>query len=172
MYLIVVAVAFLLGGVFAAGVRIELTIPQGDFVSADTYNKLFTMHGVTMVFFVLIQAVPAILGNFALPLMIGAKDVAFPKINQIFFPCTFGLTGLHALHMVVGFTLLAVLLSDDPVPPDAVGLPVARLVRGARRDGGRRNAAYDRAVGAAGGRANRDCRRGAGPLIVIGSGPM
>jgi cytochrome c oxidase subunit 1 len=60
-----------------------LTTPQGDFVSADTYNRLFTMHGVTMVFFVLIPAVPAILGNFALPLMIGAKDVAFPKINLL-----------------------------------------------------------------------------------------
>ena len=83
LYLIVVTIAFLLGGIFAAGVRIELTTPQGDFVSADTYNRLFTMHGVAMVFFVLIPAVPAILGNFVLPLMIGAKDVAFPKINLL-----------------------------------------------------------------------------------------
>ena len=52
-------------------------------MSADTYNKLFTMHGVAMVFFVLIPAVPAILGNFVLPLMLGAKDVAFPKINLL-----------------------------------------------------------------------------------------
>ena len=81
MYLIVVSLAFLLGGVFAALIRIELTTPAGDLVSSDTYNKLFTMHGVAMVFFVLIPAVPAILGNFAMPLMIGAKDVAFPKIN-------------------------------------------------------------------------------------------
>ena len=78
LYLIVVSIAFLLGGIFAAGVRIELTTPQGDFVAADTYNKLFTMHGVAMVFFVLIPAVPAVLGNFVMPLMIGAKDVAFP----------------------------------------------------------------------------------------------
>ena len=83
MYLVVVTIAFFLGGIFAAGVRIELTTPQGDFVSADTYNRLFTMHGVLMVFFVLIPAVPAILGNFVLPLMIGAKDVAFPKINLL-----------------------------------------------------------------------------------------
>jgi len=83
MYLVVVTAAFALGGVFAAGVRIELTTPEGDFVSADTYNRLFTMHGVAMVFFVLIPAVPAILGNFVLPLMIGAKDVAFPKINLL-----------------------------------------------------------------------------------------
>jgi cytochrome c oxidase subunit 1 len=83
LYLIVVSLAFALGGIFAAGIRIELTTPQGDFVSADTYNRLFTMHGVAMVFFVLIPAVPAVLGNFVLPLMIGAKDVAFPKINLI-----------------------------------------------------------------------------------------
>src|ERR687896_246688 len=83
MYLVVVTIAFFLGGIFASGVRIELTTPQGDFVSADTYNRLFTMHGIMMVFFVLIPAVPAILGNFVLPLMIGAKDVAFPKINLL-----------------------------------------------------------------------------------------
>jgi cytochrome c oxidase subunit 1 len=83
LYLIVVTLAFLLGGIFAAGVRIELATPQADFVSDDTYNRLFTMHGVAMVFFVLIPAVPAILGNFVLPLMIGAKDVAFPKINLL-----------------------------------------------------------------------------------------
>src|SRR5262245_39368129 len=83
LYLIVVTSAFILGGIFAAGVRIELTTPQGDFVSADTYNRLFTMHGVFMVFFVLVPVVPAILGNFAMPLMIGAKDVAFPKLNLL-----------------------------------------------------------------------------------------
>jgi cytochrome c oxidase subunit 1 len=83
LYLAVVTLAFFLGGIFAAGVRIELTTPQGDFVSADTYNRLFTMHGIAMVFFVLIPAVPAILGNFVLPLAIGAKDVAFPKINLL-----------------------------------------------------------------------------------------
>ena len=60
MYLIVVSLAFLVGGVFAALIRIELTTPAGDLVSSETYNKLFTMHGVAMVFFVLIPAVPAI----------------------------------------------------------------------------------------------------------------
>jgi cytochrome c oxidase subunit I len=83
LYLIVVTAAFIIGGIFAAGIRIELTTPQGDFVSADTYNRLFTMHGVAMVFFVLVPVVPAVLGNFVLPLMIGAKDVAFPKINLL-----------------------------------------------------------------------------------------
>jgi cytochrome c oxidase subunit 1 len=83
LYLIFVTLAFIIGAIFAAAIRIELTTPQGDFVSADTYNRMFTMHGVAMVFFVLIPAVPAILGNFILPLAIGAKDVAFPKINLL-----------------------------------------------------------------------------------------
>ena len=64
-------------------IRLELATPAGDLVSADTYNRMFTMHGVAMVFFVLIPAVPAILGNFVLPLMLGAKDVAFPKLNLL-----------------------------------------------------------------------------------------
>jgi cytochrome c oxidase subunit 1 len=81
MYLIVVTFAFFLGGVFASGIRLELATPAGDLVSADTYNKLFTMHGVMMVFFFLIPAIPSVLGNFLIPIMIGAKDLAFPKIN-------------------------------------------------------------------------------------------
>jgi len=83
MYLVVVSFAFFLGGLFASMIRLELATPAGDLVSADTYNKLFTMHGVAMVFFVLIPAVPAILGNFILPLQLGAKDVAFPKLNLL-----------------------------------------------------------------------------------------
>src|SRR5262245_41661616 len=83
LYMIVVTIAFMLGGIFAALVRLELTTPQGDLLSADTYNRMFTAHGVMMVFFVLVPVVPAIFGNFAMPLMIGAKDVAFPKINLL-----------------------------------------------------------------------------------------
>ena len=55
--------------------------PDGGLVTADTYNQLFTMHGVVMVFFFLVPVVPTVLGNFCLPLMIGAKDVAFPRLN-------------------------------------------------------------------------------------------
>src|SRR5262252_4890977 len=71
MYMVVVTIAFLIDAVFAAGIRLELTTPEGDLVSGDTYNRLFTMHGVMMVFFFLIPAVPAILGNFVLPLQLG-----------------------------------------------------------------------------------------------------
>src|SRR5829696_6433632 len=83
MYLISISVMFLLGGLLAMGIRLELATPQGDFVNADTYNKLFTMHGVIMVFFFLIPSIPAVLGNFLIPPIIGAKDLAFPRINLL-----------------------------------------------------------------------------------------
>jgi cytochrome c oxidase subunit 1 len=81
LYLLSVTFFFFIGGFFATLLRIELLTPQGDLVQAETYNKLFTMHGVTMVFFFLIPSIPAVLGNFLIPLMIGARDLAFPRIN-------------------------------------------------------------------------------------------
>jgi len=83
MYLMSISIMFFIGGLFAVGIRFELATPQGDFVSADTYNKFFTMHGVIMVFFFLIPSIPAVLGNFLIPPMIGAKDLAFPRINLL-----------------------------------------------------------------------------------------
>src|SRR6476659_569473 len=83
MYMVVVTIAFIIGAFFAALIRAELATPAGDLLSSDVYNRVFTMHGVAMVFFVLIPAVPAILGNFVLPLMLGARDVAFPKLNLL-----------------------------------------------------------------------------------------
>jgi len=81
LYLLSVTFFFFIGGFFALLIRLELLTPAGDLVQADTYNKLFTMHGQVMVFFFLIPVVPAVLGNFLVPLMIGAKDLAFPRIN-------------------------------------------------------------------------------------------
>ena len=81
LYLVSVTFFFFIGGLFATLIRIELLTPQGDLVQAETYNKLFTMHGVTMIFFFLIPAIPAVLGNFLIPLMIGARDLAFPRLN-------------------------------------------------------------------------------------------
>ena len=81
LYLISVSCFFLLGGIFAMLIRLELMTPLGDLMLPDTYNRVFTGHGVTMVFFFLIPAIPGILGNFLIPLMIGAKDVAFPRLN-------------------------------------------------------------------------------------------
>jgi len=81
LYLIGVTFFFFVGGLFATLIRLELLTPQGDLVQAETYNKLFTMHGVTMIFFFLIPSIPAVLGNFLIPLMIGARDLAFPRLN-------------------------------------------------------------------------------------------
>ncbi len=64
-------------------IRLELLTPAGDLVLADTYNKLFTMHGVMMIFLFLIPSIPAVFGNFLVPMMIGAKDLAFPKLNLL-----------------------------------------------------------------------------------------
>src|SRR5439155_16614903 len=83
LYLASVTLFFFMGGAFATIIRLELATPQGDLVQAETYNKLFTMHGVMMIFFFLIPAVPAVLGNFLIPLTIGAKDVAFPRLNLL-----------------------------------------------------------------------------------------
>jgi cytochrome c oxidase subunit I len=83
LYLIAITFFFFIGGFFALLIRLELLTPAGDLVQADTYNKLFTMHGQVMIFFFLIPAVPAVLGNFLIPIMIGAKDLAFPRINLL-----------------------------------------------------------------------------------------
>ncbi len=83
LYLIGVSFYFLVGSAFAMLIRFELLTPQGDLMSADAYNHAFTMHGVFMIFFFLIPAIPGVLGNFLLPIMIGAKDVAFPKLNLL-----------------------------------------------------------------------------------------
>src|ERR1700757_3509481 len=83
LYLITITFFFFIGGFFALLIRLELLTPSGDLVQADTYNKLFTMHGQVMVFFFLIPAVPAVLGNFLIPIMIGAKDLAFPRVNLL-----------------------------------------------------------------------------------------
>ncbi len=83
LYLMSITFFFFVGGFFALLIRLELLTPAGDLVQADTYNKLFTMHGQVMIFFFLIPSIPAVLGNFLVPLMIGAKDLAFPRINLL-----------------------------------------------------------------------------------------
>jgi cytochrome c oxidase subunit 1 len=83
LYLFTITFFFFLGGLFAALIRLELLTPAGDLFQSDTYNKLFTMHGVNMIFFFLIPSVPAVLGNFLVPIMVGTKDLAFPKINLL-----------------------------------------------------------------------------------------
>jgi cytochrome c oxidase subunit 1 len=83
LYLVGITFFFFIGGFFALLIRLELLTPAGDLVLADTYNKLFTLHGQVMIFLFLIPSVPAVLGNFLIPIMIGAKDLAFPRINLL-----------------------------------------------------------------------------------------
>ncbi|HLI17461.1 MAG TPA: cytochrome c oxidase subunit I [Rhodanobacteraceae bacterium] len=81
LYAITITLFFIMGGVAAAMMRINLVEPNGALLSPETYNKTFTFHGVVMVWFFLIPSIPATLGNFLLPLMIGARDLAFPRLN-------------------------------------------------------------------------------------------
>jgi cytochrome c oxidase subunit 1 len=82
MYLVSILSSFLLGGVFALLVRTKLLTPGNSaMMSADQYNQMFTLHGAVMIFLFVIPGIPAALGNFVLPLMLGAKDVAFPRLN-------------------------------------------------------------------------------------------
>ena len=100
MYLISITFFFFIGAAFAGMIRLELLTPQPDLVASDTYNKFFTMHGIIMVFMFLVPSIPAVLGNFLIPIMIGAKDLAFPKINLLSW----------YLYMIGGTFLLAALV--------------------------------------------------------------
>src|SRR6266513_3111638 len=83
LYLVSITLFFFVGGAAATLMRLELLTPQGDLVTSETYNKLFTIHGVLMVWFFLIPSIPTVIGNFVLPMMLGARDVAFPKLNLL-----------------------------------------------------------------------------------------
>jgi cytochrome c oxidase subunit I len=130
LYLGSITVMFVLGGLFAGAIRLELLTPAGDLVEADTYNKLFTMHGIIMVFFFLIPSIPAVLGNFLIPMMIGARDLAFPRINLLswYVYVTGALFTLWA--MLVGgvdtgwtfYTPFSTMASNTNVIPTALGI--------------------------------------------------
>ncbi|MGN6544150.1 MAG: cytochrome c oxidase subunit I, partial [Aureliella sp.] len=104
MYLVGVMSSFLVGGLLALAIRAELWTPGAHFMSNKTYNQVFTLHGAIMVFLFIIPSVPAALGNFLVPIMLGAKDVAFPRLNlcsfylwitgAIFFIASLLITGL------------------------------------------------------------------------------
>ena len=99
MYLISILLAFFAGGVFALILRTELLTPGRTIMEADTYNEMFTLHGAIMVFLFIIPSIPAAIGNFVLPIMLGAKDVAFPKLN---------LASLYIYWVGAIFTLVAI----------------------------------------------------------------
>src|SRR6266513_5750045 len=100
LYLISVTFFFFVGGIFASLNRIHLLTPGGYLLTPETYNKLFTMHGVAMIFFFLIPSIPAVLGNFLIPIMIGAKDLAFPRINLLSW-YLYIIAGIMMLHCML-----------------------------------------------------------------------
>src|ERR1041385_9159885 len=100
LFLLSILFFFAIAAVAAALMRIELLTPQGDLVLSDTYKKLFTIHGVLIVWFFLIPSIPAVLGNFVVPLMIGARDVAFPKLNLLSW-YLFIIGGFFAFHAII-----------------------------------------------------------------------
>src|SRR5256886_17586332 len=83
LYLGAIRFFFLIGSLYAMAIRLELLTPQGNLTQSRTYHKMFTQHGIIMVFFFLLPSIPATLGNFLVPMMIGAKDLAFLRINLL-----------------------------------------------------------------------------------------
>jgi cytochrome c oxidase subunit 1 len=131
LYLAGVTFFFLVGGVAATVLRLELMTPGGDILhSPDAYNRLFTMHGVVMIFFFLVPAIPGTLGNFLIPLMLGAKDLAFPRLNLMSW-YLYMVGGVSALILLVfggidtGWTFYApfsTTFSNTMVVPAAVAV--------------------------------------------------
>lgn len=99
MYMVTVLTFFLIGGIFAMLVRWELFSSGRTIVEAGTYNQMMTLHGAIMVFMVIIPGIPAFLGNFILPLHLGAKDVAFPRVNLMSWYCL-------VIGAIISFTAL------------------------------------------------------------------
>jgi cytochrome c oxidase subunit 1 len=83
LYLVAVITFFLVGMTLGLLMRLEMLTPENTIITPQTYNTFFTLHGIIMIFLVVIPALPAVFGNFLLPLMIGAKDVFFPRLNLL-----------------------------------------------------------------------------------------
>jgi len=100
LYLLSITFFFIIGGLAAVLIRLELLTPAGDLMQPETYNRTFTTHGVIMVFLFLLPSIPAVFGNFLVPIMIGAKDMAFPKLNLAsWYVYVFG--GLFTIYAVI-----------------------------------------------------------------------
>lgn len=133
LYLLSITFFFFIGGAFAVAIRLELLTPQGDLLQAENYNKAFTMHGVMMIFFFLIPSIPATLGNFLIPMMVGARDLAFPRINLLswYLYIIGGVVALYA--MIAGgvdtgwtfYTPYSSTYSNSQVAATAIGVFIA-----------------------------------------------
>jgi cytochrome c oxidase subunit 1 len=129
MFLVAVTLALMLGGAFALVMRTKLLTPGPGFIDPFTYNRLFTWHGVTMVFMFMVPSIPTVFGNFFLPMMIGAKDLAFPRLNLAsFYVYVFGaaltLWGMVHGGADTGWTFYAPYSTVSPtdVAPVAIGV--------------------------------------------------
>ncbi|GAA4468014.1 cytochrome c oxidase subunit I [Novipirellula rosea] len=100
LYMLSLTFFFFVGGAAAVAFRLELLTPEGDLISADSYNKMFSLHGIIMVWFFLLPAAPTVLGNFLVPMMIGARDLAFPRLNLLSW-YLFMAGGLFTLTVIV-----------------------------------------------------------------------
>src|SRR5690348_4230893 len=130
LYLATITLMFMIGGLAAFFMRLQLIEPQGALVEPETYNKLFSIHGIIMVFFFLVPSIPATLGNFLIPLMIGAKDVAFPKLNLLSW-YVYILGGCFVLYSFATggldtgwtfYTPLSSVYSNSAVAPAVIGI--------------------------------------------------
>jgi cytochrome c oxidase subunit 1 len=121
--------ALMLGGIFALALRTELLTPERTVMDAITYNRMFTLHGITMVWLFLIPSIPTVFGNFCLPIMIGARDLAFPRLNLMsFYVYVIGavvtLTGMIVGGADTGWTFYTPYSDQSPtqVVPVVVGI--------------------------------------------------
>jgi cytochrome c oxidase subunit 1 len=133
LYLASITLFFFLGGAFAVAVRLELLTPAGDLMQSDTYNRMFTMHGVVMVFLFLIPSIPATLGNFFVPMMIGARDLAFPRLNLASWYLFIIGGGFVLYSIMIGgldtgwtfYTPFSTTYSNSAVIPAGIGILIA-----------------------------------------------
>ena len=119
MYLFAIMFFFLVGGIFALMIRIQLLTPNQALVKPETYNQLFTLHGAIMIFLFIIPSIPASLGNFVLPQLLGAKDVAFPRLNLASW----------YIYVVGALFLLYSIFTAPPIPAGHSTRPIARRPR-------------------------------------------
>ena len=130
LYAITITVFFFMGGIAITLVRLELFMPNGGLLTSDTYNKLFSFHGIVMVWFFLVPSIPNTLGNFLLPLMIGAPDVAFPRLNLFSWYLTIAAGAFTVYALVAGgvdtgwtfYTPFSTMFSNSHVLAAAAGV--------------------------------------------------
>jgi heme/copper-type cytochrome/quinol oxidase subunit 1 len=127
LYLVSITFFFFIGAVAAGLVRLELVTPAGDLLTHEGYNKAFTLHGVVMVWFFLIPSIPATFGNFLIPMMIGARDLAFPRINLASW-YIYAIAGLFTVYVLLAGGVGAVLIFAWLVRRRRFALPARQMM--------------------------------------------